>query len=97
MFEGPVPNKNGKNESVTTSYTSERKDYPNSEGRRLLAHICKSSNESNDAESAFVAGRSQDSRGGIPDETSTNNLAQTSREVKQNATAPVLVKVTNKQ
>ena len=62
MFEGPVPNKNPI-ESVATSYISERKDYSNSEGRRLLAHIFNSSNESNDAESTFVAGRSQDSRG----------------------------------
>ena len=38
LFEGPVPNKNA-NESVATSYISERKDYSNSEGRRLLAHI----------------------------------------------------------
>jgi len=58
MFEGPVPNKN-KNESVATSNISERKDYSNSEGRRLLAHINSSSNEGNDIESAFVAGRSR--------------------------------------
>ena len=56
MFEGPVPNKNPI-ESVATSYISERKDYSNSEGRRLLAHIFNSSNESNDTELACVAGQ----------------------------------------
>jgi len=94
MFEGPVPNKNA-NESVATSYISERKDYSNSEGRRLLAHINSSINESNDAETAFVTGRSQEFRGGKTDESSTNNLVQSSREEKQQATAPVLVKINN--
>lgn len=94
VFEGPVPNKTA-NESVATSYISERKDYSNSEGRRLLAHINSSINESNDAETAFVAGRSQESRGGKTDESSTNNLVQSSREEKQKATAPVLVKINN--
>ena len=56
LFEGPVSIET-KIESVATSYTSERKDYSNSEGRRLLAHVSNSSKESNDAESAFVAGR----------------------------------------
>jgi len=94
VFEGPVPNKNA-NESVATSYISERKDYSNSEGRRLLAHINSSINESNDAETAFVTGRSQEFRGGKTDESSTNNLVQSSREEKQQATAPVLVKINN--
>jgi hypothetical protein len=90
MFEGPIPNKNTI-ESVATSYISERKDYSNSEGRRLLAHIFNSSNESNDSKLACVAGRSQDSRGWETDESSTNNLVKSSREEKQQATAPVLV------
>ena len=90
LFEGPVSDKT-KNESVATSYTSERKDYSNSEGRRLLAHINNSSNENNDTESAFVAGRSQDSRDEKTDESSTNNLVKSSREEKQQATVPVLV------
>ena len=92
LFEGPVSDKT-KNESVATSYTSERKDYSNSEGRRLLAHINNSSNENNDTESAFVAGRSQDSRGEKTDESSTNNLVQSSREEKQQAAVPALVQV----
>ena len=41
LFEGPVSIET-KIESVATSYTSERKDYSNSEGRRLLAHISNS-------------------------------------------------------
>ena len=70
---------------------SERKDYSNSEGRRLLAHISNSSQESIDAESAFVTGRSQESRGWETEESSTNNLVKSSREEKQQATVPVLV------
>ena len=96
MFEGPVPNKTT-NESVATFQTSERKDYSNSEGRRLLAHVNNSSNESNDKESAFVAGRSQDPRGWETVESSTNNLVQSSREEKQQATALVLVRTNNEQ
>ena len=90
VFEGPVPNKNTI-ESVAIPYISKRKDYSNSEGRRLLAHIFNSSNESNDAESAFVTGRSQESRGWETEESSTNNLVKSSREEKQQATVPVLV------
>jgi hypothetical protein len=90
VFEGPVPNKNTI-ESVAIPYISKRKDYSNSEGRRLLAHIFNSSNESNDAESAFVTGRSQESRGWETEKSSTNNLVKSSREEKQQATVPVLV------
>ena len=58
MFEGPVSIKT-ENESVATSYTSERKDYSKSEGRRLLAHISNSSNTTIDAGPTSVTDRSQ--------------------------------------
>ena len=94
QIEGPVRpgSSKTKNASAATFYRSERRDYSNSEGRRLLAHINYSSNKNNDAESALVAGRSQGSRGGETEKASTNNLVKSSREEKQNATAPVLVK-----
>ena len=57
VFEGPVQTKT-ENESVATSYTSERKDYSNSEGRRLLAHINNSSKATNDVRPRFFTDRS---------------------------------------
>ena len=56
MFEGPVPTKTEKR----SSYTSERKDYSNSEGRRLLAHINNSSKATNEVGPRFVTDRSQE-------------------------------------
>jgi len=82
LFEGPISNKTN-NESVT-SCTSERRNYSNAEGRRLLAHIHNSSNENNDAASAIATGRSQKGfLGGKTDVESTDNLVETSREQSQ--------------
>ena len=94
VFEGPVPSRTT-NESVATFQISERKDYSNSEGRRLLAFVNNSSNKSNDKETAAVTGRSQDSEGWKTDESGTNNLVQSSREEKQQAAAPALVRTNN--
>ena len=89
MFEGPVPTKT-ENESVATSYTSERKDYSNSEGRRLLAHINNSSKAPNEPGPVFVTDRSQEFGCGKDDKI-TRNLVETSREEKQKAAVPALV------
>ena len=86
-FEGPVSTETA-NENVETSYASERKDYSNPIGKRLLEHM---SNSKNDAESAFVTGQSQRSRGGEIEVKSTNNLVEASREEKQQAAVPALV------
>ena len=87
LFEGPVQTKT-ENESVATSYTSER--------RRLLAHINNSSKAPNDAGPVFVTDRSQFG-GGKNDEASTNNLVETSREEKQKAAVPALVQVSKER
>ena len=94
VFEGPVPSRTT-NESVATFQISERKDYSNTEGRRLLALVNNSSNKSNDKETAAVTGRSQDSEGWKTDGSGTNNLVQSSREEKQQAAAPALVRTNN--
>ena len=97
LFEGPVQTKT-ENESVATSYTSERKDYSNSEGRRLLAHINNSSKAPNEPGPVFVTDRSQEFGGGKNDYVDgTRNLVETSREEKQKAAVPALVQVSKER
>ena len=55
LFGVPVST-NTKIESVATSYKSERKDYSDSEGARLLAHVSNSRNDNNESLFLLPAG-----------------------------------------